>query len=95
LPGKPLSLEKLREKIIERYGILGMSALRYYLGEGSISANRFKQTLKELNVTLSRAEFSQVIWIYTYFSEILFNNFLLIRLWLTSQQQMNFKLISF
>ena len=60
LPGKPLSLEHLLCNLVERYGILGVSALRSRIGGKEVTVDMLQQELKELQVPLKKNEFLQV-----------------------------------
>ena len=66
LPGTPKSLEHFRERLLVKYGILGLSALRYSVGSGIISCSRLSSLISKLDVKLNRAEFDQVHLYYTY-----------------------------
>lgn len=59
LPGTPKSLESMREKVIEKYGILGITVARYHLSNGTQSCNEFLARIKKLGVQLTLAESNQ------------------------------------
>lgn len=64
-PRTPKSLEILRNKIMEMYGILGIVVTRFVCnahsdGKGLVSSLTLKRCLAELNVTMSQSDFLQV-----------------------------------
>lgn len=62
LPGTPIAFERLREKLLERYGILGMSALRSALGNAKeVSSADFFKAMKTAAVEVSRVEIQQML----------------------------------
>lgn len=65
LPGTPMAVEKFRKAIIERHGVLGLSALRYYVGKGTINVDQFKTIVKKLQINFGPAEVNQVIAFFT------------------------------
>lgn len=60
MPGTPVPVEKLREKLIERHGILAFSAMRHSLGKGKVSGKKLQTVLKELGLEVSKADFCHV-----------------------------------
>lgn len=60
LPGTPLALERLRQLVVEKFGILALSALRSALGNGNISLAVFRYALKTLDITLSNADVNSI-----------------------------------
>ena len=60
LPGKPISLERLLCALVERYGILGISALRSRIGGVDVTVSVLQSELKELEITLKKNDFMQV-----------------------------------
>ena len=71
LPGTPIALERLRGRLLERHGILAMSALRYFLGKVTITQRQFQSKLKELGLELGGefgiklSEISQMVAYFT------------------------------
>ena len=63
LPGKPLPLENLRKKAIEKYGIMGFCALRAALGRNNLSTSNFITSLKEIGLEISKYDASAVSFI--------------------------------
>lgn len=64
LPGCPKSLENLRAKLIEKFGILALLALRNEIGNWNdvIPSKNLKESLlMKLNIKLSNVEFLQVL----------------------------------
>ena len=62
LPGTPMSVEKLRRKLIERYGIFAFSALRATMKSSHVSFNEFHACMKQLDIDMPRSELDQVIF---------------------------------
>lgn len=60
LPGTPMSLEKLRRKLIDRYGIFAFSALRAVLSKPHLTLTDFHGCIKELGIEMNRSELDQV-----------------------------------
>ena len=58
--GTPRALESFRERLIERHGILAMSALRHYIGKGSLHREEFVASVIGVEVKMDRSEFNQV-----------------------------------
>ena len=58
--GTPRALEKFRERLIERHGILAMSAMRYHMGEGDIVRSELQHSFTLMEVNMDRSEFNQV-----------------------------------
>jgi hypothetical protein len=50
-----------REKLVERHGILAISAMRHYVGRGQISCDELLKMIVQMEVNLNRAELNQVI----------------------------------
>jgi len=60
LPGTPKQLERFRERLVEKYGILALTALRHALGSGLISSHQLRSAIATIDVPITRADFSQV-----------------------------------
>ncbi len=60
LPGTPRALENVREKIVERYGILAFCALRHFIGKGVVHCNKFKGALRDIGIDIKQFEINQV-----------------------------------
>ena len=80
LPGTPKPVERFRDRLLEKYGILGISALRYHLGSGVISCSNFRASLSKLDIKLSPSEFSQVSFFFI-FDRGFYSCYILLRLW--------------
>lgn len=62
LPGTPIAFERFRERLLELYGILGMSCVRSAIGNrAEISSSDFYQLVKETGVTMTRTEIQQML----------------------------------
>ena len=71
LPGAPKSLENFRQKLIEKYGILAMSILRYNMGRDlTVSSAKLREVFASLAVGTSQSEVSQIIAYFTPSDEI-------------------------
>lgn len=60
LPGTPKVLELLRENLMEKYGILGISVARNHLGNGVQLCDDILRKIKNLGIKLSLAQSNQV-----------------------------------
>ena len=60
LPGTPKALEVYRERVVERFGIFGLSAIKHYLGKGVIACSTLQQRLKSSGVEIKQYELNQV-----------------------------------
>jgi hypothetical protein len=66
LPGTPMSLENLRTKLMERHGILGISALKFHVGSGEISCDSLKIMItKDIGLKVTHHEFNQILAYFT------------------------------
>jgi hypothetical protein len=66
MPGSPRSLEAYRARVMERYGLFGLSALKLCLGSNTtVSSDQLKQCLHSCGVEIKSYELSQVC-IFTY-----------------------------
>lgn len=63
LPGSPKALELLREKLIERYGLLALMVVRYQFGKGMLTIDEFREKIKGLGMELKLFETNQVRYI--------------------------------
>jgi hypothetical protein len=61
LPGTPKSLENFRERVIEKFGILGLPALRCYVGTGAMPIKEMQEKIKMSDVVLKGFEFDQMM----------------------------------
>lgn len=75
LPGTPKSLERLRELVIEKYGILGITIARYHLGTGIQSCDLFLESVNKLGVKLTQAQNNQLLAYFTSSDEINIDTF--------------------
>lgn len=66
LPGTPKALEAFRERTIERYGILAICAMKYYLGSGTIETAQLRTGIKDLGTKISPLEINQVNFIFSF-----------------------------
>ena len=53
-------MEKFRERLIERHGILAISVLRFYLGTGNIDRERLMKAISRMEIKLEKPELNQV-----------------------------------
>lgn len=60
LPGTPKALENLREKLVERFGVLAISVLKYSMGGPAVATKEFKNIIDKTGVTLKSYEYNQV-----------------------------------
>lgn len=65
LPGVPIGVEKFRRRLMERHGMLGLSALRFYLPDDQVSSAQFRKLVSDLGLEVSKVEFSQVLSHFT------------------------------
>lgn len=65
LPGTPRVLERFRENLIERYGVLALVVARYYIGKGIITCNELKVGLNKTGIKLSPPEVNQILAFFT------------------------------
>lgn len=61
LPGTPKSLEDYRKRVVERYGLFGVSALRFHVGLRSMSCADFRSRIRSLGVDVKPHELSQIM----------------------------------
>mmetsp|Transcript_8513 Transcript_8513/g.14129 ORF Transcript_8513/g.14129 Transcript_8513/m.14129 type:complete len:352 (+) Transcript_8513:43-1098(+) len=61
LPGTPKSVETYRDRVIERFGIFALSALRHYFGMEGMSSGEFRQKFRDLGVEIKAYELSQLL----------------------------------
>lgn len=77
LPGTPRSLENFRSALIQKYGILAMSILRYNMGrETAISSAKFREVISSLGLNTSSSEVSQIIAYFTPKDEVNVESFM-------------------
>lgn len=61
LPGTPKSLEEFRERLIEKYGILGLCVLRFSLGNSDfITFPNLKASISSIGVDIKPYDLNQV-----------------------------------
>lgn len=61
LPGSPKALEEYRNRVIERYGIFGISAIKYFIGAGrTLTVNELRNSLHDCGVDIKTYELNQV-----------------------------------
>lgn len=62
LPGTPIAFERFRERLIERYGILGFSSLRHSMGgRREITSSELQKIINGLGVAMSKIEVGQML----------------------------------
>lgn len=61
VPGVPNGFERLIAGLVERYGILGLSAFRAEIGSGAKNSQDLRTALNNCGVTLSRVDFLGVM----------------------------------
>lgn len=61
MPGTPKALENLRERYVERYGVLAFCALQHYIGTGIVHCNKLKMAIKEAGIEFKQYEFTQIV----------------------------------
>jgi len=61
LPGTPKSLEHYRERVIEKYGILGLPALRCFVGVDTMPERELRERLQGADVEIKGFEFDQIM----------------------------------
>ena len=62
LPGTPIAFERLREKLLERYGVLGITALRSSINNSvEVSSVDFFRAIKAAAIDVSRVEIQQML----------------------------------
>jgi len=74
LPGTPRALETYREKLIERYGVLALSCIRYQIFNGTkvgfISVDNFKAAITNSQVKIIHPDMMQIIAYFTPFDKM-------------------------
>lgn len=60
LPGSPKALENFRERLIERFGIFGLSAMRDIVGSGDIAFSKLREGIQLSGVQINKYEFDQI-----------------------------------
>lgn len=62
LPGTPIAFERFRDRLLEKYGILGMSCLRYAIGPlEEVSSADFYKLVQSCKVEVSKQEIQQMM----------------------------------
>ena len=75
MPGTPVMIEQFRLKLIEKYGVLALPVLRYFIGKGQISCNEWKSRMALTEIKLFPHEINQILAYYTATSEIQVDRF--------------------
>ena len=60
LPGTPKSMEEYRSRLVERYGIFALAALRFHIGMEQLSIQEFRDRIQDIGVVIKPYELSQV-----------------------------------
>ncbi len=60
LPGTPRSMEEYRKRLVEKYGIFALSAMRSHIGTDSLSCKEFRARIQDVGVDIKPYELSQV-----------------------------------
>ncbi len=76
MPGTPVPLENLREKLLSRYGILAFSSIRAALGNSTVTGKQLQMILKDLGLEISRADFCMILAFFTQTDEFEAKNFM-------------------
>jgi len=61
LPGTPIIMEKFREQLLERHGVLALARVRYCVGRGSCTCSSFRAKLAQCEVKLTPADINQIL----------------------------------
>jgi hypothetical protein len=61
LPGTPNSLEQYRNRVVERYGIFALCAIKLHFGVEPLSSFEFKAKFKDVGVAIKPYELSQIL----------------------------------
>lgn len=61
LPGTPKALENFRERLIEKFGVLGLAAMRCYVGLPLMTISELKERLSMSDVEIKGFEFNQTV----------------------------------
>jgi hypothetical protein len=65
MPGTPAPVEKLREKLLQRFGILAFSSIRAALGGASVTGKQLQLVLSDVGLEVSRADFCMILAFFT------------------------------
>ena len=76
MPGTPVPLEKLREKLLARYGILAFSSIRAALGNSMVTGKQLQMVLTDMGLEVSRADFCMILAFFTQTDEFEAKNFM-------------------
>ena len=76
MPGTPVPLEKLREKLLSRYGILAFTAIRAALGNDTVTGKQLQLILADMGLEVSRADFCMILAFFTQTDEFEARNFM-------------------
>jgi len=61
LPGTPIILERFREQLIERHGVLALARVRHCVGRGNCSCDEFRSKLAACQVKLTPTDVNQIL----------------------------------
>lgn len=61
LPGAPKSLEEYRGRIVDRFGVFAIAALKTYVGKGDVSIQQLRASLNKMKVDIKTFEFNQIV----------------------------------
>ena len=61
LPGTPLALERIRDQLIEKYGMMALTELRASLGKDSLSPLSLHNSFNQLGASVSKADMKPVL----------------------------------
>ena len=61
LPGTPVILERFRELLLERHGVLALARVRHCMGKGAITCKEFRTRLANCQVKLTPADVNQIL----------------------------------
>ena len=76
MPGTPVPLEKLREKLLSRYGILAFTSIRAALGNSMVTGKQLQMVLADMGLEVSRADFCMILAFFTQTDEFEARNFM-------------------
>lgn len=61
IPGTPIILERFREQLLERHGVLALARVRYCMGSGTISCAEFRAKIGKCEVKLTPTDVNQIL----------------------------------
>jgi hypothetical protein len=65
LPGTPTTLEQYRSKLLEKFGVLALAVFRYFIGEGEMTCQEWRQRLVLTQIKLFPHEVNQILAFFT------------------------------